>query len=152
MPDHVVRPPNWSDLFHSKNCQYNLARSHCLLFFWNDILSPRCEHVIRTIEVYKPWLVSGHNAIKRVVLCSSRTSNMCHAFLMWSTFWESESEWGTHRRENFPNSSSQLNISLIVCFDSPKCCASRPAVGKGNSSRNWLKSVPNTWQRRPALD
>jgi hypothetical protein len=45
-----------------------------------------------------------------------------------------------------------LSISLMGWFDSPNCCISSPAVAKGNSSRNWLTSVPNTWRGRPALD
>jgi hypothetical protein len=90
--------------------------------------------------------------LKDLSLCSNRMSNMCLAFLVRSTFWESESEWGTHRRENIRNLSLRLSISLIICFDSPKCCASNPAIAKGNSSRNWIKFIPNTWRGRPALD
>jgi hypothetical protein len=135
-----------------KKCQHNLARPNCLLFSWNDIFSPRCEHVIRMIYVHKSWLITGNNTIKRLSLCSNRTSNMCLAFLIQSTFWESENEWDTHRRKNFRNQSSRLSISLIICFDSPKCCTNNLVVAKGNSSRNWVKSVPNTWRGRLALD
>jgi hypothetical protein len=90
--------------------------------------------------------------LKNLSLCSTMTSNMCLALLIRSAFWESVSEWGTHRRENICNPISRLSISLIVCFDSSKYCISSPAVAKGKSLRNWLKFVPNTWRGRSALD